>query len=1090
MGNTLSIKQSIKAEDLETKLKKATSLSEDQIKEIVPVVLSSISEIKKLEVQKTESTTKENLLELNQSITNDSNVSIDMKNNKGTVIWTMNFNEITNHISITINNIWQQTPSISESSQENQSTTINEVSENNTTSISEQNQNTTTPETSENNTITSETTENNTPTTSEVSEQNQSTTINEASENNTTSISEQNQNTTTPGTSENNTITSETTENNTPTTSEVSEQNQNTTSSEISENNTTTVSESSENNTITASEISEQNQSSTNFENPFYNYKTAATSTIDIYTPNWLLIVLNELLEQIDDIKSEITKRGIWSSWKETMKNAKVKLKQYEKQIKAKKRALEKSIRKWNNIQIFDTDINHTKKLQNDIENVRNAVSEWQWWELSNKWPFLYNSPENARKANKQQERLNTFEKNIKQEIKDWAIKNIFNNHEEIAIDFYRRIAEWRYNEADYNVYKQNAWILNPSFQRCGINTPILMPQTIPSSWVMLNQWWPRMRQNIKTFDYSNLDRWETFQQWGIAWVIDKALNNCKNMTPWQRNTWKSIWVLWWFAAWIYWLYKFFTNKKMSFWWKAWLTAATIFWSQALTWEGPLSLFNKLMTWWFSKEYLEDKFWNAFWDAVNGLWNSWIESSHTLAPAMYSMMIFNPSTTVWDIRTQTNTFKSNENAWKDFHGYAITKLRNKYGESSTEHFSATFSDKFDEQKWNNRLASFWVTDSTVDSANIYELANNASMNEIIIEKFKEENWIKETDNEVKKKELHDYINNLKRNNQAIDIAVLKSHTNDHDRFTLDKEATYTDREIDRQNIKALENQVDTLSISDPLKKSELKTAIIRFYNERSIDTKPNLSDFNLKTENGFVILKSHSWQETEIDINKWELVWFWNWIRFSDLSELLNVADLSNRILETQKWKQPKDIPPFQYKMGKGWRWIYFNDAEIWSLNFDTRILSWGLWWSIGKIDTLSNPNNAEEFAKYLSKRWEGDNKVNLDSSNYPILHAFSEKTKIIFTNEQESKDLENWLKEIKDWKKFAIWQQGWNPFKISWQFKTFDNRLVFTAINWTKEVFNEDISEKFPTIMRNKDEFLKYMNDKNNWMRWSALNQ
>ena len=86
MGNTLSIKQSIKAEDLETKLKKATSLSEDQIKEIVPVVLSSISEIKKLEVQKTESTTKENLLELNQSITNDSNVSIDMKNNKGTVI--------------------------------------------------------------------------------------------------------------------------------------------------------------------------------------------------------------------------------------------------------------------------------------------------------------------------------------------------------------------------------------------------------------------------------------------------------------------------------------------------------------------------------------------------------------------------------------------------------------------------------------------------------------------------------------------------------------------------------------------------------------------------------------------------------------------------------------------------------------------------------------------------------------------------------------------------------------------------------------------------------------------------------------------
>ena len=86
MGKTLSIGQNIQAEDLETKLKETTSLSEDQIKEIVPVILSSISEIQKLEEQKTESTTKENLLKLNQSIKNDSNVSIDMKTNKGTII--------------------------------------------------------------------------------------------------------------------------------------------------------------------------------------------------------------------------------------------------------------------------------------------------------------------------------------------------------------------------------------------------------------------------------------------------------------------------------------------------------------------------------------------------------------------------------------------------------------------------------------------------------------------------------------------------------------------------------------------------------------------------------------------------------------------------------------------------------------------------------------------------------------------------------------------------------------------------------------------------------------------------------------------
>ena len=802
-------------------------------------------------------------------------------------------------------------------------------------------------------------------------------------------------------------------------------------------------------------------------------------SHIDIHTHNGYLLTLNKLLEDIKVSKKWISKKSLSKSWKETMDLAKTKLKQYEDMIKSRKRWLENQ--KW--IEISDDDIYFVRNIEDQINNANKDIQAWYRWEFSNTASFMYNSPEIAKKSNKLQTESLAFQNKLKEEVKQWAILNIFGKHEQTAIDFYRRIAEWKYTQADYQIFQTNAQILAPSLQKCGI--------TIPNDWNQRMLFWTNWPIDNnpstirRTIDYTNMEWWETFQKWWIAWVIDKALSNCKNMTPWQRNTWKSLWVLWWYAAWIYGLYKFFTSKKMWFWWKAWLTAATIFWAQALTWEWPLSLYNKLMTWWFSKEYLEDKFWNAFWDAVNGIWNSWIEVSNTLAPAMYSMMIFNPSTTVWEVRNMTSNFK-NENAWKDFRGQAIIKLRNKYWENSTEHFSATFSDKFDEQKWSNRLASFWVTDSTADSANIYELANNASMNEIIIEKFKEENWLKV--NPSKKKEFDNYMKDLRKNNQAVDIDVLENSNNG--RFILDKEATYTERPEDEKNRKALEDQVESLSISDPQKKSDLKTAIVKFYNERSIDTKPNLSDFNLKTENGFVILKSHSWQETKIDINKWELVWFWNWIRFSDLSELLNVADLSNRILETQKWKQPKDMPPFQYKIGKGWRWIYFNDAEIWSLNFDTRVLSWGLWWSIEKIDTLSNPNNAEEFAKYLSKRRENSNKVNLDSTNYPILHDFSEKTKIIFTNEQEAKDLELRLKEIKNWKKFAIWQQGWNPFSISRQFKTFDNRLVFTAINWTNEVFQEDISEKFPTIMRNKEDFLKFMNDKNNWMRWSALNR
>ena len=87
MGKTLSIDNNIKAEDLKLKLKESTSFSEEQIKEIVPVILNTLSEIKEIENSKAENTTKQNLKNLSQSIenstniSNNQNVSIDMKNN-------------------------------------------------------------------------------------------------------------------------------------------------------------------------------------------------------------------------------------------------------------------------------------------------------------------------------------------------------------------------------------------------------------------------------------------------------------------------------------------------------------------------------------------------------------------------------------------------------------------------------------------------------------------------------------------------------------------------------------------------------------------------------------------------------------------------------------------------------------------------------------------------------------------------------------------------------------------------------------------------------------------------------------------------
>jgi hypothetical protein len=84
-------------------------------------------------------------------------------------------------------------------------------------------------------------------------------------------------------------------------------------------------------------------------------------------------------------------------------------------------------------------------------------------------------------------------------------------------------------------------------------------------------------------------------------------------------------------------------------------------------------------------------------------------------------------------------------------------------------------------------------------------------------------------------------------NQAIDIAILESHK--YDRFKDDNDATFTDREdVDIPNKKALENQVEQLSLDDQTK-SELKRGVLLFYDERTIESKPNLKDFSLKMEN-------------------------------------------------------------------------------------------------------------------------------------------------------------------------------------------------------------------------------------------------
>ena len=451
-------------------------------------------------------------------------------------------------------------------------------------------------------------------------------------------------------------------------------------------------------------------------------------------------------------------------------------------------------------------------------------------------------------------------------------------------------------------------------------------------------------------------------------------------------------------------------------------------------------------------------------------------------------MIFNSSTKVKDIDEITQTFKANNENRVIFYNQSCQKLQKKYGQKAMEAFQQTFTPQFDEQKWKTWLASFWITNTTNRNESIYWLANNATMNETILEKFKTENWLKDNGNQ----ELKDYINNKKNNNQAIDVDDLNNHINDW--FKINEKATHTERVEDINNKKILFNKIEKLPINSE-KKEKLNIAIQEFYDQKTIALKPNPNDISFSIENELLIFKTHGWEYTKIDLNKNEIIGFWKWwkwITFTNMLDLLNTADLANKVLSEYQNKIPKDIPPFEYSIAR--KWIYFNDANnVWQdiikRNYswrDDRVISTWRWWDTSKIDTLYD--NPWEFAKYLSDRWIEGHKRVLNISSYPIINWLSDLW-LTFLDIEEAKKSETRLKKVKEMQKQC---DPWTtPFSIDWK------KLVFSTSykKNTKKIYfpdefpdnfswkTQDLSS-FPTILKNKTIFLRYMNDRNNNMR------
>lgn len=788
-------------------------------------------------------------------------------------------------------------------------------------------------------------------------------------------------------------------------------------------------------------------------------------SDLDLTEYQWYVAALDQLLADIQRIENEISKKWLSKSGKQTMEQAKNKLKSYKKDILAKKRIIEQAYKKnWG--RTFDAnEINDIKRRRTVINRVFEDVKRWQAGELWVSAPYNYNASDSSRRSNRQKENLWDYERKYREEVKQWAILDIFNNNEQQAIDFYRRIAEWNYTQADYFQYVACQNILAPSFQRCWMPLPV---ERITLS-----------NTSRPAIDYSNETLWSSFQKWWISGLLDKALSNCNNLTPGQRNTRKTLWVLWviWWA--IYWWYKFLTSKKLKFWWKAWIVAWSFLLPELLIWENPITLFNKLLTGWLSLDEIKDKLGNAF----GSLWNSSNPEVAELAPAMCSLMMFDTSTKVSDIRTLSQQFRNDAAAWPQFYKATCAKL-NTQGKNGVEYFRATFpEDHFDEVKWKTRLATFWVADSTADDTLIYEIANNATLNSVTIEKYMAENWLKV--NAAHKAEFNNFKNGKKQKNELILLRELQEKEN-LGWFVVDTKATYTEREEDKKQIKLLTQKVVNLHLNQD-KEKELIGAVTELYNSRTIDTKPVDLDFDLSLdENGLLILTSQHWEKRKINLDRKTLCGFGSnngndyEIPFTSLSDLLDTADLTNKILSIEKGQKIAEYPPFK----KEYKAICFNNAKLLSFDMDTRVLST---WIRGQSKNFTTiDNHLDSYVSYLSQEWMNDNKFEIDVDKYPMVKKL-ESVWITFINGEEVANLEALLNAIKTQNFGAVPTLTWSPFDIRYTLKVWEwKKIIFTNVNDKNKVFEADMSQ-FPTILNNKDAFLSFMNDPQNLMRWSV---
>lgn len=219
---------------------------------------------------------------------------------------------------------------------------------------------------------------------------------------------------------------------------------------------------------------------------------------------------------------------------------------------------------------------------------------------------------------------------------------------------------------------------------------------------------------------------------------------------------------------------------------------------------------------------------------------------------------------------------------------------------------------------------------------------------------------------------------------------------------------------------------------------------------------------------------------SKIDLENMTMKWFKsgvNEIKFKSYGELFDTVYLTENIKYKFSWVQSKSEEPF--KINSLWQ-LKFDDKNWYDFfSSDTTVVSRKTF--TNDFPTLKE--NQDYYVSYLNSWWKWDQETiihqnRVDLSRYQIL----KNVWIDFVDANEAHKSEQLLATIKYELRNREKRTVWDAFEIKTTSVTNKTTIEFITRWW--QVKKYDISD-YPTLIKNKERLLQYINNPSNKMRW-----